>query len=146
LFSAASIEIHLAKSSGCVSGFAAMKKFLSLLVLPMLLGGCTATFTNLTPLQQTRNANNLYPVEVAFHTRQQSLRWGSIHPQVVVGKEFYPMRQTPLMKNRWEALIPVPQGANLVHYQYKFDFQYNTMGPPKGDSASSPFYTLRIEE
>jgi len=108
--------------------------------------GCTATFTNLTPLQQARNPNNLYPVEAAFHTRQQSLRWETIRPQVVVGKEFYPMRPTPLMKNRWEALLPVPRGTNLLHYHYKFDFQYNSLGPPQADSAASPVYTLRIQD
>lgn len=121
-----------------------MKRLWLLLALPWLVGGCAATFTNLTPLQQPRNANNLYPVEVAFHSRQQSLRWDSIKPQVVVGSEFYPMRQVPLVKNRWEALLPVSRSTNLVHYQYKFDFLYNAPGQPRANSATSPVYTLRI--
>jgi hypothetical protein len=121
-----------------------MQKLLPLVFLPLLLAGCTSTFTNLTPLQQPRNANNLYPVEVSFHSRQQSLRWDSIQAQVVVGSEFYPMRPTPLMKNRWEAFIPVPPDSGIVHYNYKFDFDYNALGPKKADSASSPQYTLRI--
>jgi hypothetical protein len=123
-----------------------MKKLLSLLLLPLLLAGCATTFTNLTPLEQPRNPNHLYPVEVAFYSRQQSLRWETIKPQVVVGTEFYSMRPTPLMKNRWEALIPVPAGKDLVHYQYKLDFKYNAVGKPKANSASSPVYTLRIRE
>jgi hypothetical protein len=121
-----------------------LKRFLPLLLLPLLLAGCTSTFTNLTPLQQTRNANNLYPVEVALSTRQQTLRWDSIKPQIVVGTEFHPMRPTPLMSNRWEGLVPVPPGTNIVHYRYKFDFDYSAMGSPRQDSALSPEYTLRI--
>lgn len=121
-----------------------MKKLLPLVFLPLLLAGCTSTFTNLTPLQQPRNPNNLYPVEVAFNSRQQTLRWETINPQVVVGTDFYPMRPTPLMTNRWEALLPAPAAAGLVHYRYKFDFDYNAMGPRKTDSASSPVYTLKI--
>jgi hypothetical protein len=121
-----------------------MKKLLPLVWLPLVLAGCATTFTNLTPLQQPRNANNLYAVEVAFNSRQQTLRWETIQPQVVVGKDFYPMHPTPLMKNRWEALIPVPAGAGLVHYQYKFEFEYNALGKPKADSANSPTYTLKI--
>ena len=122
-----------------------MKKFLPFLLAPLLLAGCATTFTNLTPQQQVRNANHLYPVEVAFTTRQQSLRWESIQPFIKVGADSLPMRQTRLMSNRWEGLVPVPAGAKVVNYRYKFDFKYNAIGePPQDDSAISPEYTLRI--
>ena len=121
-----------------------LKKFLPLSLVPLLLAGCNATFTNLTPLQQTRNPDNLYPVEVALATRQQTVRWDSIRPQIVVGDNFYPMRSTPLMTNRWEGLLRVPAGTDLIHYRYKFDYDCNALGKPKPDSALSPEYTLRI--
>ena len=121
-----------------------LKKFLPALLVPLMLTGCTATFTNLTPLHQTRTTNNLYAVEVALTTRQQSLRWETIRPQVQVGDNSYPMRSTQLMTNRWEGLIPVPATVNLIHYRYKFDFEYNTLGKPKPDSALSQEYTLQI--
>jgi hypothetical protein len=117
-----------------------------LVLLPLVLAGCATTFTNLTPLHQPRNADNFYSIEVAFNSRRQSLRWESINPQVVVGTDFYPMRPTPLMKNRWEALVPVPADRDILHYQYKFDFKYNALGEPKPDSALSPVYTLRITQ
>jgi len=123
-----------------------LMKSRSVLLLPLLLliSGCQATFTNLTPQHQERNANNLYPVEVSLNSRQQTLLWNSIKPQIVVGTEFYPMRPTRLMTNRWEGLVPVPAGTNLVHYRYKFDYNYNAMGAPRSDSALSTEYTLRI--
>jgi hypothetical protein len=121
-------------------------KHLLLLSLPLLLAGCAGTLTNLTPRQQDRNANNLYPVEVAFTSRQQSLRWETIRPNVVVGSEFYQMRPTLLMPNRWETLVPVPAGANIVHYHFKFDFEYQTMKERKPDSAKSRSYTLQIRD
>jgi len=121
-----------------------IRKSLILLGLPLLLAGCAGTLTNLTPLQQDRNANNLYPVEVAFKSRQQSLRWATIRPQVVVGSEFYSMRPTLLMSNRWETLLPVPPGTSVVHYHFKFDFEYNAVGKPKSDSAASRSYALQI--
>ncbi len=108
------------------------------------MGGCAATFTNLTPKQQFANSNNLYQVEVAFNSRQQSLRWDSIKPQIVVGSQSYPMRPTAMMSNRWEGLIPVPPGTSMVHYQYKFDYLNNAFGPPQPDSARSREYTLQI--
>jgi hypothetical protein len=123
-----------------------LKRILPILFAPLVLAGCTSTFTNLTPLQQTRNANNLYPVEVALSSRQQTLRWNSIRPHIVVGKDYYPMRPTMLMTNRWEGLVPVPAGAGVVHYRYKFDYDYNAFGKPKPDSALSQEYILRITE
>jgi hypothetical protein len=121
-----------------------IRKLLPLVALPLLLAGCAATLTNLTPLRQTRNPDGLYPVEVALASRQQTMRWESIQPYAVVGGEFYPMRPTPLMTNRWETLIPVPAGTNIVHYRFKFDYRYNAMGGPRTDSALSQEHTLRI--
>jgi len=122
------------------------KKVLPVLLAPCLLTGCTATFTNLSAQHQVRNPNNLYPVEVALNTRQQSLRWETIKPFVIVGTEAYPMRPTLLMTNRWEALVPVPQGSNAIYYHYKFDFQSDGLGQPKADSGASPEYKLEILE
>jgi hypothetical protein len=121
------------------------KKFL--LVLPMLLlAGCmTTTFSRLTPEQQPRNQNNVYPVEVVFNSSQQSLRWDSIKPYVLVNGSQLPMRQVLGMQNRWEGLVPVPPTENSVTYRVVFDFTYNSFGTePKPDSSCSPVYTLKI--
>ena len=121
-----------------------MKRVFPALFAAVLLSGCQATFTNLSPRQQPRSTNNLYTVEVALATRQQTLRWDSIKPQVMIGNNFYPMRPTSLMTNRFEGLIPVGPGTNLIHYRYKFDYRYNAMGPAGSDSAISPDFTLQI--
>ena len=121
-----------------------LKKLLPALLLPLLLAGCSTTLTNLTPQLQSRRADNLYPVEVALDSRQQTLLWETIDPHILVGNEAYPMRLTPLMTNRWEGLVPVPLSKDVVHYRYKFDFDYNSIGRPKADSLLSREYTLRI--
>ncbi len=121
-----------------------LKKTLPLLLLPLLLAGCQATFTNLTPSQRPRSTNNLYLVEVALNSRQQTMRWESIQPKIVVGTDTYPMRRTPLMTNRWEGLLPVAAGVDLIHYRYKFDYEYNAFGRPQPDSAMSDQYSLKI--
>jgi hypothetical protein len=120
------------------------KKFLPVLSL-FLLAGCTSTFTRLTPLQQPRNSNNLYPVEVALHSKQQSLRWESIQPYVLANGELYPLRAEPFVQNRWDGFVPVPAGANSVEYRFKFDYKYNNFGSaPKTASSVSPIYKLNI--
>jgi len=120
------------------------KKILPLLSV-LLLTGCAATFTRLSPLQQPRNPNNLYPVEVAFNSQQQSLRWESIQPYVIVNGELYPLHPVPLVQKRWEGFVPVPPVANSVTYRFKFDYKYNNLGTaPKPNSAYSPAYKLII--
>jgi len=115
-----------------------LKKFLTILPVLILAGCATPTFTRLTPV-------NLYPVEAAFDSGQQSLRWDSIQAYVVVNGQPLPMRQVPLVKDRWEGLIPLPAGAASVNYRFKFDFLYNNFGSaPKPNSVSSRVYTLKV--
>lgn len=123
-----------------------LKKFLPFLPV-LLLAGCTttATFTRLTPTQQPRNPDNLYPVEASFDSQQQSLRWDSIKAYVLVNGQALPMRRVSLMKDRWEGVIPVPPGAATVNYRFKFDYLYNAFGSvPKANSVSSKIYTLKL--
>jgi hypothetical protein len=123
-----------------------LKKFLPLLPVLLLAGCTTPTFTRLTPGAQPRNADNLYPVEVAFDSTQQSLRWDSIQPFVLVGNgQSVPMRPVPMVKNRWEGFVPVPSGVSTVNYRFKFDYLYNNFGTaPKPNSVSSKVYTLKV--
>jgi hypothetical protein len=116
------------------------------LVLPaLLLMGCASTFTRLTPLQQPRNANNLYPVEVQFNSTQQSLRWDSLKPYVLVNGDLYPLRPVELVQNRWEGFVPASPGVSTVDFRFKFDYLYNNFNtPPKPNSAWSPVYQLKI--
>jgi hypothetical protein len=121
------------------------KKFLPVLLLGLLLAGCTtATLTNLTPHQEFRNPSGLYPVEAAMDSRQQTLRWDTVRPNAIVDTEFFPMRPTLLMSNRWETLIPVPPGKSVVYYRFKFDYDYLAMPSRKTDSKLSPVYRLQI--
>jgi hypothetical protein len=124
-----------------------LKRILPALTLCLLLTGCAGTFTNLSASRQLRNANNLYPVGVSFYSRQQTLRWDSIKPFVLIGKEAYPLTKTLIAENRWEGLIPVPQDQKEIEYRYKFEFDYNVFGaPPKPDSRVSPTFKLKVLE
>jgi hypothetical protein len=123
-----------------------LMKFSPVLLLALLLAGCATSFTNLTPTVQERNTTNQYPVEVSLDCSRQTLRWDTIRPSIVIGTRSYPMQPTPLMTNRWEGLVPVPPGASVVRYHYKFDFNFNSFGKPKADSAVSPEYTIHVRQ
>ncbi len=122
------------------------KKLLPVLMLPLFLAGCATQLTNLTSQRKVREANNLYLMELAVDSEQQSLRWDSIHPQILVGTESYPMRPTPLMTNRWEGVVPIPASTSKIQYRFKVDYENNAFGKPKPGSALSKNYTLQIVE
>jgi hypothetical protein len=122
-----------------------LKKFLPLLPVLLLAGCTTGQFTRLTPNQQVRNADNLYPVEVAFDSKQQALRWESIKPYVIVNGQPTPLRQVPMVPNRFEGVVSVPPGVGSVNYRFKFDYLYNAFGSvPQPNSESSRNYTLKV--
>lgn len=121
-----------------------LKKILTLGALAVLLTGCQATFTNLTPRQQVRNTDGLYPVEVEMETRQGTLKWETIEASLIVGTNHYPMQRTLLISNRWEGLVPVTANTNEAYYRYRLDFQYKAWGGPQNDSLLSQPYRLMI--
>ena len=144
------VQMRLYKPSSLVStcpGMRIYKQFPALLLLTLVLSGCvTASMTNLTPREYPRNAAGLYSVSAAMESDQQTLRWDTIQPNVVVGTETYPMRATALMKNRWETLVPIAASNSVVYFRFKFDFNYTGMGKLKVDSKLSPTYRLEIKD
>jgi len=122
-----------------------MQRFLEILVLAFLASGCTTTtLTNLTPKEMPRNPNGLYQFEVIWDSNQQSIVKDSIKGYVVIGTEMFSMKKTPLLKNRWEGLVPIPADKDLVNYYYKFDYQYRSFPDRRYNSKLSPPYELKI--
>jgi hypothetical protein len=121
-----------------------MKKFFGLLMLPVLLTGCTS-ITNLSPSRYPRDSSGYYRVEAQWFTKRQVVRPDSIKPLVMIGFDSYPMKPVPLVSERWEAYIPVPADKNIVVYHYKFDFMDDAFGGPRPDSFMSRDYELKIK-
>ena len=121
-------------------------RFKALLVATagLLLAGCSSTITNLTPRDQVRNANGLYPFEMAWDSNQQSIRKDSIHPTVVIGFDSYPMRPAPVLKDRWETLVPIPGTNQFINYRFKVEYEYNAIPVPRKSSRLSTPYQLRV--
>lgn len=110
----------------------------------VLLTGCATTITNLTPSHVPRTPDNLYPFEVALETSQATIRGDSVQAYVLIGTEMYPMRPVQILKNRWEAAVPVPASTNYLYYRYKLDYNYDRMGSPGKSSRLSTTYQLEI--
>jgi len=123
-----------------------IKRF-ALLLCPLLLVGCTtSSITNLTPSVQPRNPEGVYPVEALWKSNQQSLKDETIQPYVMIGLESHPMKPTPLLNDRWEAMIPVAADKDHIYYRFKFDYQYRGMPGSRSDSVLSEEFRLDIAD
>ncbi len=121
------------------------KNFLPLLVLPLLVAGCS-TVTNLTPRAQERAENNMYPVEMKWVSKQHALRPETVRPVVMVGSEAIPMKPVPVVKNRWEAFVPIAPDQKEVRYKFKVDYEVSGIPVPKKDSKQSVEYKMEIKD
>ena len=121
-----------------------MKRFMPLAALLLMFTACTTTLTNLTPRTQQRNANGLYPVEVMWDSQAADIKKETIKGFVIVGEDAYPMQRSPMLTNRWEALMPVPGDKDFINYRYKFDYMYLKIPAPQPSSKMSAPYQLQI--
>ena len=123
------------------------RHFLTCALLAWVVAGCsTSKVTNLTPTREVRVPNNLYLVEYQWNTQDPTIRSETITPYVVAGFDFYSMRRTPKMTNRWEAYIPVPANQKSINYHFKVDYDYNSFGKTRKGSQLSPEYKLQVGE
>ncbi|MDP6892724.1 MAG: hypothetical protein QF731_06045 [Verrucomicrobiota bacterium] len=118
--------------------------FIVLMSVVLLVGCTTSTITNLTPRQLPRASAGLYPVEAMFQSNQRTLDHGSMKPLVIFNNQAYPMSRTKLVEGRWETLIPIPVGTQVINYHFKFDYNYNAIMMRNADSKLSPPYQLKI--
>ena len=122
------------------------KRLLALSLLLALIAGCvTNTVTNLTPTAQPRSPTGQYRVEYQWDSTQQTVRWDTIKPVVLVGFDNYEMKPVLRTMNRWEAFIPVPAGKDQVIYQIKVEYQYARFGKPGLASKLSPEYKMVVK-
>lgn len=123
-----------------------LKKYLVLVLLPLVLAGCQTSVTNLSPQQTWRNASGQYELSVKWESSQQTIRKETIQPFVMIGTELYPMQPTPKVKNRWDTLVPVPADKDILNYRYKFMYEYNAFGPARSNSVLSRSYQLKVKD
>ena len=122
-----------------------MRWFVFIVFMSVVLVGCTtSTITNLTPRQLPRASTGLYPVEAMFQSNQRTLDHSSMKPLVIFNNQAYPMSKTKLVEGRWETLVPIPRGTQVINYHFKFDYNYNAIMMRNADSKLSPPYQLKI--
>ena len=115
-----------------------------LLSLFLFVGCIHQKITNLTPGVLPRNTSGFYPVEIIWESNQPTVRHETVKPQVMIGTNSFAMKNTQLMTNRWEALVPIGPAANELRYRIKVNWKYNAIPVPSANSQLSEEFILRI--
>ena len=136
--------LEAAGSIKAIKYMSKINKLFFLLLLPAVLAGCSS-ITNLTSTQVPRDTSGYYRVEAMWKSDRAVIRENSFKPLVVVDFQTYPMRPVPLVKDRWEAFIPIPPNKDFIRYHYKFDFMDDAFHKPKADSLNSASYTISVK-
>ncbi len=121
------------------------KTFLPTLLISLGLVGCvSSSITNLTPSRMERNSTGVYPIEMAWATRQHAQLPQSLQPKVQAGLQEVPMQRTLIVTNRWEAMVSIPANEKALHYRFKVDYETQLVKTKKKDSKLSKEYILEI--
>ena len=73
--------------------------------------------------------------------KKKNLHFQALIMKIVLLKK---MKNTQLMTNRWEALVPVEPVANELRYRIKVNWEYNSIPVPAANSQLSEEFMLRI--
>lgn len=121
-----------------------MKKYLFLLLAPVVLAGCSSV-SNLTPSKLPRTNAGLYRVETKFATNKRAIVEDTIQAYVVSGTERTPLTHTDLVKDRWEGDLNVASSQAKTHFHFEFDYKVNLVpGKLSPGQYVSPEYGLDI--
>lgn len=111
----------------------------------LLLAGCAPTsVSNLTPRTVPVTATRTYPFEVTWDTSRRGVKAEAVKAYVVIDGTLYPMTKVPVVFNRWEALVPIPEGRTYVPYKYRFDYVIPGVASRMPTSEWSPEYRLVV--
>jgi hypothetical protein len=124
-------------------------RWASLVLLVAFLPSCSTTslttVTNLTPTRLPRRDTGQYPFAVEFSTRQRTILRETIRAYVVVGDQRYLMERTPMLRDRYETLVPVPPTEEVVNYRYRFEYEYKAIPELKPGVFDSKGYQLYLQ-
>ena len=122
-----------------------LRCFLAVAILLVTGVACTTTsITNLTPSDFPRSNSGLYRVEAAWQSNQKSIRLDSLQPMVIIRETQFPMQPVPFADDRWETMVPVPADADVIYYQFKFNYLYDAIPQPLSNSKRSEEFRLDI--
>lgn len=117
---------------------------LAILTAVTLVGCAPTSVSNLTPRTVPPNPSRTYPFETSWDSSWRGLKYEDVKAWVVIDGTLYPMTRVPVAVNRWEALVPIPEGRTYVPYKYRFDYSIPGVTGRKPMSEWSPEYRLVV--
>lgn len=118
---------------------------LGLLASAVLLGGCNASFINLTPVYQNQNPSGIYTLQTEVDLQDKSVAPKSVKVSVVIGGEAHPMVNGQIGDNVWSYDYKMPKGFDEANYFYRAEYNVLRENFLKPRVIKSQLYRFQLE-
>lgn len=117
----------------------------ALLASAVLLGGCGATFVNLTAVNQNQNPSNIYTLQTEVDMQDKAVVQDTMKVSVVIGGEAHPMVRGQVGDNLWSYDYKLPTGFDEANYYFVSEYEVIREGLLKPRQKKSQLYRFQLE-
>ncbi len=117
----------------------------ALLASAVLLGGCGATFVNLTAVNQNQNPSGIYTLQTEVDVQDKAVVNDTIQVSVIIGGETKPMVRGQVGNNIWSCDYKLPVGFDEANFYFTAEYQVLRKDLLKPRRIKSQLYRFQLE-
>lgn len=117
----------------------------ALLASAVLLGGCGATFVNLTAVNQNQNPSGIYTLQTEVDVQDKAVVKDTIQVSVVIGGETKPMVKGQIGDSIWSSDYKLPAGFDEAHFYFVAEYHVLREDLLKPRRIKSQLYRFQLE-
>ena len=117
----------------------------AMLASAVLLGGCGATFVNLTAVNQNQNPSGIYTLQTEVDIQDRAVVQDTVQLSVVIGEETLPMVKGQISERIWSCDYKLPEKYDEAHFYYLATYQVLHAKLLKPRRVKSQLYRFQLE-
>ena len=117
----------------------------AMLASAVLLGGCGATFVNLTAVNQNQNPSGIYTLQTEVDVQDKAVVKDTIQVSVIIGGEPKPMVKGQIGESTWSYDYKLPPGFDEAHFYFVAEYHVLREDLLKPRQIKSQLYRFQLE-
>ena len=117
----------------------------AILASAVLVGGCGATFVNLTAVNQTQNPFGIYTMQTEVDIQDKAVVDDTVKVNLVIGAESHPMVRGQVSDSIWSYDYKLPKGYSQANYYFVAEYHVLRENLLKPRQIKSQLYRFQLE-
>ena len=117
----------------------------AILASAVLVGGCGATFVNLTAVNQSQNPSGIYTMQTEVDIQDKAVVNDTVQVSLVIGAESHPMVRGQISDSIWSYDYKLPKGYRQANYYFVAEYQVLRENLLKPRQIKSQLYRFQLE-